>query len=607
MTSELNNARRLFWILLLTVTNGWSQSLDFGIEVQQNTNLVKKWLLTEDLNEFNRAFSLEDIHGDTLNVHFNTFSMTNNFELPVYFRFNFKRRWFADIKLSNVSHTLNMEGVANYNDSFFSSHYGTYADFQAQAQANGFNTVDTADYENYLNAAKALYQTNVRSKEEFRVLSLSTNFGIRLMPHRSIHPYLTLGFTVKGKYRKFSYQHLDFSSPNIYDYNKVNQGVNKFAENTFYLNFGAGFEFYRFRAGVYYQAGLAFQGTNGATNDVVIDVNPFTPFERIHSYGFSICTNLFSAPIGKRVVYDDLETDEVILSNVRKKNYKWDFGIRLNRRGFNDVSTFYTSADNRLSVMARDSILYNNGSTIQSAEKIEMLTLGDVKRISWSGQFDLMLTRHFGRRFSLELLIGSSSLTSDIETREFTATILHDSTGNSFLYNTAQPRIRSGVYRNTFSLSNFSLAAGFAVIDRDLFSLKLFAGTGLTRIIHRSLSFVDLPDGVNDLAIYQTIDENYYALENNAIYAHQGTMNIDLNTSPDALLDQFGNTKLDSNWPTPARQRRTFPMMRAGFEASIDRFTLGMSVDWSIHYMDGFLLNDYRSIYFSIGYKLMRR
>lgn len=139
--------------LLFTLTS-WSQSLDFGVEVQQNNNLVKKWLQTDELNDFNRAFSLEDINGDTLNVYFNTFSMANNFEIPLYFRYNFKKRFFVDLKLSNTTHTLNMEGISNYNESFFVSNYGTFSDFEAQALLNGFTSVDTSDYLNYINSAK---------------------------------------------------------------------------------------------------------------------------------------------------------------------------------------------------------------------------------------------------------------------------------------------------------------------------------------------------------------------------------------------------------------------------------------------------------------------
>lgn len=591
---------------MLTITS-WSQSLDFGVEVQQNNNLVKKWLQTESLSDYNRAFSLQDINGDTLNVYFTTFSMSNNFEIPLYFRYNFKKRLFVDLKLSNTAHTLNMEGVSNYNESYFVSNYGTYSDFEAQAQANGYSSVDTSDYVNYMNSVKSQYLQSIRSKEEFKVLSFTTNVGFNLLPHRSIKPYFTLGFTTKAKYRKYSYQYLDFSNSNIYDNSKVYDGVNKFSEITYYFNLGMGAQFYRFRAGIYYQAGLSFLATNGLTNDVVIDVNPFTPFERIHSYGFTLCANLFSTPVGKRVIFDDLESEELILSNVQKKKYKWEFMLRFNRRGFNDVTSFYAAPDNRLSVMTRDSILFNTGSAIKSAEKVEMVTLGDIKKITWTGQLDFVLTRNLTRRLSAEFMIGSSTLVSDIATTELSATVLHDSTGNSWYLGSAEPRINAGVYRTRFNLTNFSLAVRYKFIDRDLFELSLLAGTGFTGMLQVSLSYVDLPDGVNELGIYEDLDNNYYSGENTPLYAHIGPMSPDLNQSPDVFFTSFGTSKLDDTWQTPEMQRGGFPMVRFGIEAAIDRFTLGLTVDRSKNYMDGFILNTYTSVYFSVGYKLWRK
>jgi len=598
----------VFFIFIMALKPLSGQSLDFGVEVQQNTNLVQKWLLTDDLNEFNRAFSLLDVNQDTMNVYFNTFSMSNNFEIPLYFRYNFKKRTFIDFKLSNTVHTLYMEGVSNYSDYYFVENYGTYADFEAQAQADGFTNVTQSDYENYINAAKGETQNVVRSKEEFKVLSFTTNVGFRLLPHRSIKPYISLGFTAKEKYRKYSYQNLGFTSSNVYDVSKINEGVNKFAQRTFYFNMGFGFEFYRFRAGLYYQAGFDFQATNAKTNSIVVDVNPYTPFQRIHSYGFTICANLFSTPIGKRVTFDEITDNEIVLSNIKRKKYKADFAIRFNRRGYNDVSTYYTTADNRLSVMSRDSILYNNNGTIVSAEKVEMLTFGDVKRIFWSGQLDIVYNRYFGRRLGLEFALGFSSLTTDIETTELIATVQHDTiSGPSYVYSSGEPRLRSGVYRNTFNITNFTVSLSYKIIDRDMFALTFFLGSGSTFMVHRSLSFVDLPDGVNGLEIYQTIDQNYYSLDDNSLYAYQGPMDVDFNESPDAVFSKFGNTRLDNSWPTPKPQRFRYPTARWGFEASIERYTLGLCVESSTTYMDGFLLNKYSSIYFSVGYRFIRK
>jgi len=601
--------KNIFTIILLCALKPISaQSLDFGVEVQQNTNLVKKWLLSDNLSEFNRAFSVLDINQDTMNVYFTTFSMTNNFEIPLYFRYNFYKRYFVDLKLSNTAHTLTMEGVSNYNDSYFTSNYGTYEDFEAQALADGFTNVSQSDYENYINAAKAETRNLVRSKEEFKVLSMTTNFGVRLLPHRSIKPYITAGFTYKAKYTKYLYQSFNFTSDKVYDVSKINEGVNKFSEQTYYLNLGLGFEFYRFRVGFYYQGGFAFQANNAKTNSIVVDVNPFNPFERIHSYGFTICANLFSTPIGNKVTFDDVTDSEIVLSNIKRKKYKSDFSIRFNRRGYNDISSYYKSPDKRLSVMARDSILYNNNGTIVSAEKVEMLTFGDVKRIFWSGQLDVLYTRYFGKRFGVEFAFGFSNLTTDIETTELIATVVHDTTtGPSYLYASNEPRLRSGVYRNRFDLTNFTISLSYKLIDRDLFGLTLFYGSGSTFMIHRSLNFVDLPDGVNELGIYQTIDQNYYSLDDNSLYAYQGAMDVDLQASPNDVFSKFGSTKLDSSWPTPKPQRFRFPTMRLGFEANIDRYTLGLNVERSTTYMDGFLLDNYTCINFSVGYKLIRK
>ncbi|MBK9190797.1 MAG: hypothetical protein IPM77_04385 [Crocinitomicaceae bacterium] len=324
--------------------------------------------------------------------------------------------------------------------------------------------------------------------------------------------------------------------------------------------------------------------------------------------GFNICANLFSAPIGKRVIQENLTTDEIILSNIKREKHKWYFGLRFNRRGYNDVNTFYTSPDSRLSIMSRDSILYNNGTNVQSAEKVEMLTFGDVKKILWSGQLDLYATRNIGKRLYVEASLGSSSLTTDIETWEFQGTVLHDTVnGNTWLKNNAEPRITSGVYRNVFNLSNVALTLGYRIIDRDFFRFSLFAGSGFTTMVHRSLVYVDLPDGVNELDIYSTIDKNYYTIGDNSIYAYQGSMAVDMSGSPDLLFNKFGGVKLDRNWPTPKPQRAVFPMVKIGFEAEIDRYTLGLCIDRSSNYMDGFLLDKYSSIYFSVGYRFIRR
>ena len=601
--------RNIALLYVLTPLFSLCQSIDFGVEAQQNYNLVKKWQLTDELSEFNRAFSILDNNQDTINVYFNTFSMTNNFEIPVYFRFNFKKRSFFDFKLSNTTHTLLMEGVTNYTDNFFTQNFGTYNDFVLQAAADGFTEVNQSDYDNYINGAKSLYQNKVSSKEEFKVLSLTANYGIRLLPHRSIKPYVTAGFTVKGKYRKFSYQHLDFNGNTVYDLSKVNEGVNKFAETTLYLNFGYGFEFYRFRLGIYYQAGFAFKFANSQTNSVVVNVNPSTPFERIHSYGLTMCTNLLSTPLGKRVSYDDLSENDMVLSNIKKASYKWEFGVRFNRRGYNDMTSFYSDKNSQLSLLSKDSILFNDNGQIVSAEKIEMTTLGDVKRILWSGEIEFIAKRNLGKRFSAEFSLGLSNLTTDISSTEFKATIIHaDSTsGSRYAFLNDEPKIKSGVYRSAYSLINTTTAVHYKFINRDLFYVSISIGWGNTLLAKRINNYVDHPDGVNELNIYHTIDVNNYTMANSGLFSFIGNLQVDPTQSPDAVTSKFGTNPIGEGWQTPKKFRSSFPTARLGFEVGLDKFTLGIAAERSSSYMDGFILNTYKSVYFSLGYKFIRR
>jgi hypothetical protein len=40
-------------------------------------------------------------------------------------------------------------------------------------------------------------------------------------------------------------------------------------------------------------------------------------------------------------------------------------------------------------------------------------------------------------------------------------------------------------------------------------------------------------------------------------------------------------------------------------ESTIDRFAVGFSYERNLGYMDGFMLNDYNSLYLTIGYRFI--
>ena len=82
-------------IFLLSIAAFSQNQIDFGIEVQTNQNLIEIWDFGA-YNDNDRALSILDIEGDTLDIYLTKFSMENNFEVPVYFRYSWKNRQFLD-------------------------------------------------------------------------------------------------------------------------------------------------------------------------------------------------------------------------------------------------------------------------------------------------------------------------------------------------------------------------------------------------------------------------------------------------------------------------------------------------------------------------------
>lgn len=153
--------KHLFALFLFFPVMLYSQSLDFGVEVNNSFNFVEKIDNSDPYASSNLALSVVDLGGDTSDIFFSKFKMENNFELPLYFRFNLRKRWFFDAKLSNSSNTLTMEGVSNYNNQYYTTNYGTYDQFIIDAFANGFMNADSTDYENYINSAKDLNESEI--------------------------------------------------------------------------------------------------------------------------------------------------------------------------------------------------------------------------------------------------------------------------------------------------------------------------------------------------------------------------------------------------------------------------------------------------------------
>ena len=312
-------------LLILSCISFGQWRIDFGVEAQINQNKIQKWELFDRYDPAGVTLSVLDIDNDTLDIYFNKFNMSNNFEIPIYFRLN-RNRHFIDIKLSNSFNTIKMEGYSNYNRSFYEFYYGTYADFEAQAIADGFPDVDTADYEAYISSSRNDWESNITYTESFQLLSLTANYGFRFLPHKSIKPFVGGGFSIKGKYRKVNYDYLRFSNDYIQDVSAINESINDFSEISGYFNMIAGFELYRFRLSAYLQWGFLYSfPTFEYDPNQIVYVNTFTAFDNIYSFGFNLGVDLFRHDFGKDVKKDNVTKDDFEVSKIKRKKRQMGF------------------------------------------------------------------------------------------------------------------------------------------------------------------------------------------------------------------------------------------------------------------------------------------
>ncbi|OIQ37773.1 MAG: hypothetical protein BM555_00110 [Crocinitomix sp. MedPE-SWsnd] len=587
--------------------SGLSQSVDFGIEVNQNYNNVETFAESDIYSETNRALGVLDIGGDTINTYFFKFTMDNHVEVPLYLRFNLRKRWFADLKLSNSVNKLQMWGVSNYTDSYFRDEYGTFDEFQTNAASTGF-TADTVDYIRYIDNAKSSEQASLRTVEEFKLLSYTANFGMRFFPHKSVKAFVAIGTTVKLKYGKHLYNYLDYSRDFIQDLSSVDRALDKYAERSTYFNFQAGLEFYRFRASAYVQTGVTYTFFPQAVGPEVVYTNNATPFDIIRTYGFSLSANLFSMDIGRRIKKDEVSEDDVVISNIKKKKERFDIGIRYDRRVFNDMGTYFNDPMNQLSVIKRDSGLYSSGGTFQDAVNVEMITLGDIKRIDWGARISGILNIYLTKRIGIRGQLGGSKMEVDVQTNELKATILTDSLGvRSYAVEPGTPRLRSAVYRKVINVLDISVGATYKVIDRDLFSLALSADVGMSGLLYVNLAKDGHPPGINELGVYNDFDAIYRGANLDYIDLYEGEMDVNLHEAPGEFLDKFDTEYTGPGQGNGLNTQAVYPVVSLGVDANIERYTIGLGLHFSTKPMDDFLLFNSSSAYFSIGYKLFKR
>lgn len=594
--------------LLMSVLTAKSQSVDFGVRVSQFYNTVQKVDIEDPYAEEHIAMSIRDINNDTVHTWFNKFTMDNHFEMPLFLRFNSRKRWYGEIGISTSTNQLQMWGGSNYTNHYFVNKYGTFNEFQAAAAADGF-TADSADYAIYIDNLRNQAHSNLRTVEQFKLISYNFMAGMRFFPHKSIKLFTEIGFSMKYKFRKHQYNYLDYSKPILYDLSKADAAIDKYAEVSTYGNFRFGLEWYRFRVSAFVQTGATFIFDELNTNPDVYYVANETPFDVIRSYGMSLSANLYSMDIGRRVKRDEVSTDEIIVSNIKRKKDRWDLGVFFDLRLLNEVNSYYQDDQNRLSFLKMDSVLVKNNGNFQEGLALEMIRIGDVKRVNWGPRIGGFLNLHLTKRFSVGGRLGGSKMIVDFETLQLQATALIDSSGStSYLIENGQPTLKSAAYRKEINIVDLNFQAAYRIIDKDLFYLNVSAGIGFSAMARIDYTKNAYPPSVNELSIYENLDGIYSGYDvNGNLMAHYGEMNVDLKESPDQVINKFHEPYTGPQLDAEDGNRIVYGFTSFGLEAGLNKFTIGTGINFTPSYMDEFLLFKNASAFVSVGYKIFRR
>jgi len=599
---------RLIFVFVLLITLSFGQSVDFGVRVSQFYNTVEKFDLDDPYAESNIAMSVRDINGDTVHTWFNKFTMDNHFEMPLFLRFNTRKRWYGEFGISTSTNQLQMWGGSNYTNHYFVDKYGTYSEFQAAAAADGFSA-DSTDYAIYIDNLRNQAHSSLRTVEQFKLISYNFMLGLRFFPHKSIRMFTEVGFSMKYKFRKHQYNYLDYSQPIIYDLSKADAAIDKYAEVSSYANFRLGLEWYRFRVSAFLQTGATFTFDDPTTNSDIYYLANETPFDVIQSYGMSLSANLYSLDFGRRVKKDEVSTDEIIVSNIQRKKDRWDLGVYFDWRLLNEVSSYYQDDQSRLSFLKMDSVLVKNNGNFHEGLAMQMIRIGDVKRVNWGPRIGGFLNLHLTKRFSVGAKLGGSKMIVDFETLQLEATALIDSTGStSYLIEQGQPTLKSAAFRKEINIADLSFHASYRIIDKDLFNLSLTAGIGFSGMARVDFLKNAYPPAVNELSIYEDLDGIYsgYSTEGD-LMPHYGELNVDLKQSPDEVIQKFEEPYTGPQLDTEYGSRIVYSYTSFGIQAGLNKFTLGTGINFTPGIMDEFLLYKNASAFVSVGYKIFRR
>lgn len=624
----------LLTILSISVLIANSQSLNFGIEFMQRNNKLsgtQSYLSDADYN--NAYFHVMDRTNDTLGVNFNRFKVSNNFELPLYLRYKFKKRFTVDINFSTSKYNITLDGTSNYNERFFttSGYYLTQDEFVQ----GGYG--DSTQYTSYLTTNKNNEESEVEYIEKFKLTTLGTNISYSFSPHKLIRPYVFAGLGYRSKSKQYSYDEIDVRSKWLLNKQYLSDGVVKFAKNSYQFRFGGGVETYRFRAGFSWD--YNFNGEYTILNDSkknVYQKTGKTPYENLSSFSFFISADLLTKNLSAKKQLNT-NTDVLSIDKLELKKNRHQFGIRMQKVGASKVND-YDYAKKPLTFVNANYAFQGENYTkdsVTSRAYIQSISFRGISLVDFSPKFEGFYKLTFFKKFEWESSLGWQRLTVDMKTRESDESYIYTSQNysNGDYYETYTPdynkcRVFSGAYRSQYGIINIDQAINYTIIEDDFIKLKASAGLSFN-YFSKELIGRTTDKNSNSLDLSRTIDDVYISNseltteKSENTYVTTDDINVDFKPLYEYYYEYASNTevyetesdyntKLNANnkfsvWKSKYSTNDYITTFRFGLDAEIDRFSFGINYEKSLGKGDGLIIKDFSRLNFSISYILYRK
>jgi hypothetical protein len=356
-------------VLLLIVTNSiFAQKFEMGIGFSHDFNRMK---LDDRFyhNHFDRDF-------DTLQITFNQIQMTNSISLPIFFRYRFKKGFFAELSVESKRMSLEVEGSSTYNDATLHefTKYELSNAYSSYTGSMNFEEFYNFYFNSFFNNEREFWREDLTLRENFSVHYVQFNGGYTFSQINEYRPFLSFGIGFFQENHKGSYKKLDYdnywSDNNYFLYRKMPV----FTNTAVLLNFGAGVDFYKMRlfASFHFTGNYSFlskapDSRNDPINDERLFENKY-PYKSFTQFRLGGTLNIIDTEKKDKLLKDKLQKAELIsLGEYQEELRKFNFIIGTNLPKFTEIKSFYDKNSSSTSFFSERTPI---GSTIIGSDTI---------------------------------------------------------------------------------------------------------------------------------------------------------------------------------------------------------------------------------------------